>query len=464
MNRRFLSYCITEIVFFFSIVLIFTSCIDDTHNDHNDTTHNTNNNNSGNKNPLLNNNYDKDLNPEGKIPFSDDKGVFLGLSVNWAEFNLGAENKDDIGGYYGWGDITGSYYSSDLSYYPSSDPPMNISGTPYDIVTKQWGEGWRMPTKEEVEELLENCFVDLADNGWTIHSLGYTQNTLSIPVTNIRIEKELNNVTAYWTANLNTDNTDKAYSFSPGRDSETMFSIFPRSYGLPIRPVKDIVYDFDPTNLSYFIDGEEYKMIYVEGNDEIESFYIMQTEIPRDSYFQIGDFVGTLDANLDGVVSRNEYLNFSWELNSKTQLPFRFPTTKEWLYAAKGGKLSKNYKYSGSNSIDEVAWYNSNSGSKAHKIAQKKPNELGLYDMSGNYEELCVEIIRDKKYTYLTSVDNKTYGGSWKDAASKCTRTSWKEAKGSNDLTITSDKGLNLSEKNAFDGRFITIRLVYNLR
>ena len=68
---------------------------------------------------------------------------------------------------------------------------------------------------------------------------------------------------------------------------------------------------------------------------------------------------------------------------------FRLPTEAEWEYAARGGNRSKGYIYSGSDNLDAVAWYRSNSDEKTHIVATKAPNELGIYDMTGNVEEWC---------------------------------------------------------------------------
>lgn len=119
-------------------------------------------------------------------------------------------------------------------------------------------------------------------------------------------------------------------------------------------------------------------------------------------------------------VSWDDIQSFITKLNALTGKVYRLPTEAEWEYAARGGKLSKGYTYSGSNTIDDVAWYSSYSGVQTHFIGQKTANELGIYDMTGNVWEWCSDwygTYSSNSQTNPTGASGGTFrvlrGGSW---------------------------------------------------
>lgn len=204
---------------------------------------------------------------------------------------------------------------------------------------------------------------------------------------------------------------------------------------------------------SYYFDEDEYEMIYVEGSGDICSFYIMQTEMLVDKQCYFGNAnVGRLDMNNDGYVIKAEFKDFIEKLREGTGLDFRLPTAEEWIYAAKGGIYSKGYLYSGSDDISEVAWYKNNSSGGVHRIATKKPNELGIYDMSGNRGELCLNP------NDIYDIEGRIYGGSWEDFSHGCKPGSWKE---SNKSTAKVEGEDFLRHLNLFEPDIITVRLMY---
>lgn len=162
------------------------------------------------------------------------------------------------------------------------------------------------------------------------------------------------------------------------------------------------------------VNGVSFDMVRVEGgtfrmgsddydwekpvhSERVNDFYIGSTEVTQDLWVAVmGNtrYLGGGDLPMV-YVSWDDCQEFCKRLSDLTGRQFRLPTEAEWEYAARGGNRSRGYKYSGSNDIGSVAWYRSNSDGETHPVASKHPNELGLYDMSGNVWEWTSDLWSD---------------------------------------------------------------------
>lgn len=194
-----------------------------------------------------------------------------------------------------------------------------------------------------------------------------------------------------------------------------------------------------PTNIfrtlprEFCVNGVRFKMIYVEGgsfmmgaadddseayDDEkprhkvtLDGYYMAETQVTQALWEAV---MGSNPSEFKGAnrpvecVTWNDCQEFLKKLNALTGQQFCLPTEAQWEYAARGGKRSKGYKYAGGNNLDSVAWWDENPNDETQDVKQKQPNELGLYDMTGNVWERCNDWF-DKNY-YANSSEHNPQG------------------------------------------------------
>ncbi len=177
-----------------------------------------------------------------------------------------------------------------------------------------------------------------------------------------------------------------------------------------------------------FVEGGKFMMGSNEGEEfnkpahevSVKSFNIGKYEITQMQWRMVMGYNPSYFSNCDDcpveTISWKDIQKFIKKLNLDTGKKYRLPTEAEWEFAARGGIKSKGFTFSGGNNIAEVAWYFGNSDSTIHKVGLKQPNELGIYDMTGNVWESC----SDRAQYYLNDKRGDKFrmlrGGSWKSA------------------------------------------------
>jgi len=185
-----------------------------------------------------------------------------------------------------------------------------------------------------------------------------------------------------------------------------------------------------------------------------EDYYIGQTEVTQRLWKEVmGDNPSAKRCKKKPVTNVNYYdiQEFLYRLDSITGMHFRLPTEEEWEYAARGGKNTRGYVFSGSDDVDRVGWYNGNTR-RLKKVKKRAANELGIYDMSGNVWEWC-----STQYRYFDKERNATLG---KDGEMYCIRGgAWQLPKG---MSRVSWRGKRLPDlKNSFGGFRLCLDATY---
>ena len=180
------------------------------------------------------------------VPPKED-AVDLGLSVLWSPYNLEVNVGNTKESLFGWGDPYGTIKSTDLKFYPSLSPSNSIVATEYDIARALWKDKWRLPTSDEMKELIEKCeWEAVFDESNTLEGfkiIGNEGRYIILPVTGKRLGSNVNDKTdlgSYWTGNLVNNDNSKASCLTIKYGNETIGKEFTselRCIGLAIRPV-----------------------------------------------------------------------------------------------------------------------------------------------------------------------------------------------------------------------------------
>ena len=188
-----------------------------------------------------------------------------------------------------------------------------------------------------------------------------------------------------------------------------------------------------------FVEGGTFQMGSAFGVDydrpvhavTLSSFYIGKYEVTQKQWLEVMGSNPSAFTNCDQCpvesVSWNDVQDYIQRLNAQTGKQYRLPTEAEWEFAARGGLEGKGYVYSGSNDLQEVGYFYDNSNGETHSVGNKRPNELGIFDMSGNVSEYCNDWYGAygsnpvKNPQGPASGDYRVLrGGSWYDYAQNC--------------------------------------------
>lgn len=299
------------------------------------------------------------------------------------------------------------------------------------------------------------------ESDWTVKELTYAMDEKQCMLVNLDGSKLYNVFKLNFQSKNNTDATD------PRQIQKLIDEIGKRIGKCGRNPVKKLTQseqrssEIAPAVLTFNVRGVPFNMVRVEPdafmmgtsardmegfsdeeNDWIKdwtqhqvtltkSFYVGETQVTQELWSAVmGEnpscFITDIKRPVEQV-SWNDCQKFIQKLSGLLNRRFSLPTEAEWEFAARGGKNSDGYKYAGSDDVNDVAWSMANSICVTHPVKTKKPNELGIYDMSGNVWEWCQDIFGDYEGSAETDPTGSTTGsfrvirgGCWNYDAKYC--------------------------------------------
>lgn len=306
---------------------------------------------------------------------------------------------------------------------------MTVNGTPYttyaDLKATAWMAGTPITYVVTSSTLPQLLISTLTLSGTEINVGTGRNRTLSVTTNSsggaLSVESSNNNIA---TATIDNNGIVTIMGVADGTATVTVTAAATEYYAAISQPITVKVV---PSTLTFTKDGVSFKMKYVEAGTFsnfastgtspatnvtvtlTKDYYIGETEVTNALWKKIMGSVPSTKSTENDVNHPVDYVNRNDILTANTgfmpllndafasQRPegmvFALPTQAQWQWAAMGGIYSQGYKYAGGNTLNNVAWWQDNSGSTTHAVAQKQTNELGLYDMTGNVWEWCSDIL-----------------------------------------------------------------------
>lgn len=386
--------------------------------------------------------------------------IDLGLSVKWADYNVGASSIEDYGGLYGWGDPTGTV-TSPSGNYPGVDAGGEISGTEYDIVRAKWGDSWRMPTKEEMEELKNKCTQTATErNGIKgIEFVGPNGKSIFLPKGGARVDSKVElrgEYGTYWTGT----GARNAWKWNFSMNVLDKYDCY---VGYSVRPVSDFVTVGGTTVSNITGVGASLSATIISNNGltitEKGFCYSLYDTPTINGDKEISTTSGNdIKASLSGLVPYTKYYVRAYATNSRGGT----------VYGPRK-EFSTSDKFPIGEAVDlglSVKWANFNMGAS-------KPEEYGgLYFWGDGTGGQLIDINRELP-EFIGGTENDIahvrWGGDWRlptvveinELISSCTLF-WTKQGGINGLLITGPNGKSIfmpasgeSYKTELEGRGI---------